>query len=329
MSVQVPINHADFRPGTLTDERDIVFSMMLPGKEVAAMGDMICWMSAIKYVADNYTFVKGHLIVPEFFKPLAENVLKNYEKWTVHADSIPKHLQNGLPLKQQALVPINATGAHLIDLGYIYFMHMNPPPQGAGLYPEIDLSGARMPAELVGERYVVMTPVMGAITRLMEPETYNGICEHLVSRGITPVHMGHTEMKGRQLLLHPEYAVNAGVNLINRTSLVDAALVMKNAQLTLGIDNGLLHLAAMTDATILYGFTIAGPKQRRVRRRLGKTFEIYASKEAVPCLFCQESVRFFIGHDFKTCLYRDAVPMCIKRVDKKAWNGAIDNIVKG
>ncbi|MCA9339388.1 MAG: hypothetical protein KDA17_00580 [Candidatus Saccharibacteria bacterium] len=326
--LQVNITNPHFRPNTLTDEKDIVFNFMLPGKPTAAMGDMICWLSAIKYAADNYNFVRGHLIVPNFFLGIAANVLHGYDNWEIHADSVPKKLQGGLPLKQQVLHPINATGAHLVDLGYMYFMNITTPVDG-GLYPELNWedTDVELPKKLRGEKYVVMTPVIGAITRMMPAETYNGIVDHVLSMGLTPVHLGRRTMQGRNLVVREDYDLS-GIDLLDQTTLKEAAWIMKHALVTVGIDNGLLHLAAMTDASIVYGYTIAGPRQRRIRRRSGDTFEVFADKSEVPCLFCQEHVRFLVNHDFKNCLYKDEVPKCIEGIKKWQWVKAINMAIR-
>ncbi len=297
--------------------------MMLPGHKTAAMGDMICWMAAIVHIAENYNFVNGHLIVPRYFFQVAANVLHKFPQWQIHADKIPERLQDGKPLKRQLEFPINATGAHLLDLGFIYFMQMTPPPDGADIYPELDLSNEVLPPKLRGKKFIVMTPVIGAVTRMMPVKTYNKIVDYIVNIGLTPVHLGKSEMLNRSLTINEGYDLTKGINLIDETTLKEAALIMKCAEMVVGIDNGLLHLAGMTDATILYGYTIAGPRQRQIKRRHGRTYELYGDKKTIPCLFCQEHVRFIIDHSFKTCLYQENEPQCVKALNAESFIATI------
>jgi ADP-heptose:LPS heptosyltransferase len=141
-----------------------------------------------------------------------------------------------------------------------------------------------------------------------------------------PVFLGKSEMTRRDL--KSDYDYSRGYNLIDKTSLMEAAKIMKEAQVVLGIDNGLLHLASMTDATILYGFTMVGPEHRRISRPFGDTYELYGNKETLPCLFCQEKVRFFLGHNFKDCIYKEHTPACVRALNIESWVSTIEMALK-
>jgi hypothetical protein len=323
----VIINNPNFRPGTETQRREIVFSMMRQGQITAALGDMICWMPAIEYVAENYNFVLGHLMVPPFFHEIAANIMRKYPHWRVHT-KLPERLADGAPLKLPMDHPINATGMHLIDLGFVYFTGINPVPEGAKLYSRLDLEDVAMPKELedIGA-YVVMTPGASAVTRTMLPSVFNAITKHLQSKGITPVFLGDREMYNRKIGFDERYDLTVGVDLIGKTTLLQAAKIMEFARMVMGIDNGLLHLAALTDVTILYGYTMTGPEQRRVYREHGHTVELYANKKDVPCLFCQERVRFFIDHHFTNCIYKENEPACVKALNAESWIANIDAVL--
>lgn len=322
----VEIKHPNFRPGTQTEMKEVVFNFMLPEKKSAAMGDMICWLPAIEFIAERYNFVLGHLVIPQFFKQIATRVLEKYPHWKIHTE-IPDRLANGYPLKQQLEFPINATGMHLMDLGFIYFCHMNPPPEDFRRYPVLNLAGVKLPKELIGLRYAVMTPVIEAMNRKMPPDVFNAICDHLNQVGVTPVFLGKLGMLGRHGAIDEKYDLSKGVNLLNKTSLLEAAVVCDQSQMVIGIDNGLLHLAAMTPATILYGYTMTGPTQRRVHRRFGHTVELYDDRPGA-CRFCQEWIRFFFEHDFTNCVYREHVPSCVRALNKESWIANIDAVLK-
>lgn len=267
------------------------------------------------------------MLVPAFFVEIAQNVLREYPHWRIHT-KVPDRL-DGTQLRQPLINPVNATMMHLIDLGFIYFAGMNPPPADFNFYPELDIDDIERPERLhIGSKYVVMTPGATAKNRTMLPSVYNAIADHLLSKGITPVHLGRTELEHRVGFgIDERYDLSKGVSLINKTSMLEAAMVMQDAEMVLGIDNGLLHLAAMTDTTIIFGYTIAGPNQRQVRRRHGHTFEMFADKEKLPCLFCQEHVRFFHEHHFTNCIYKENEPACVKALNAESWNATIDMVL--
>lgn len=324
----IEISNPNFRPKTFTEVKEWVFTLMMGKEKTAALGDMICWMSAIKYVAEQFNFVQGHLIVPSFFMEIAQNLMREYPHWRIHT-KIPDRLANGFPIKAPMMHPVNATAVHLVDLGYLYFAGMMP-PEGFGQYPVLDLSDLEMPPHLsellVIGAYAVMTPGATTKNRAMPPSVYNGICDHLLTKGITPVHIGTSQMEYREIQpqMNAQYDFSKGINLIDKTSLLEAALIMSDARMVIGIDNGLLHLAAMTDTTILFGYTVAGPRTRQIRRPHGHTIELYADKEKLPCLFCQENVRFFMDHHFTNCIYKENEPACIKALNVESWNASID-----
>lgn len=329
----VEIRNPHFRKGTFAELREVVFSYMEPGKKTAALGDMICWLSSIIYIAENYNYVTGHLIVPPFFMEIAQSILREYPHWRVHT-KIPDRLANGFPLQQPHIHPVNATAMHLTDLGFLYFAGMMPPNEMSRMYPVLDTDDLELPEQvfkpLYAHRYAVLTPGATSLTRTMPAKIYNGIVEHLLSRNIVPVHLGTTSMEYRaiQPKMDEGYDFEKGVNLIDKTSLLEAVRVMADAEMVIGIDNGLLHLAGMTDTTILFGFTMAGPNQRRINRRFGHTIELYADKEKLPCLFCQENVRFFIDHDFSNCIYKEKVPACITALNIESWKASIDQALE-
>lgn len=325
----ITITNPNFRPGTKTDIREVVFSMMMPGKFNAALGDMICWMAAIKYVAEQYNYVAGHLIVPAWFIEIAANVMRPYPHWRVHP-AIPDRLANGFPLKQPMEHPINATGMNLVDLGFLYFTGIVPPPEGSRDYPQLDLSEVELPKAVRDLNYAVMTPGVSdfARSRMMTPEAFNGIADHLNKIGITPVFLGKSDMgKDRTIGINTGYDLTKGLNLMDSTTLLQAAKVIESSRFILGIDNGLLHLAGMTGATIMYGYTVAGPDQRRITRPHGHLVEFYPDKEKLACVFCQERVRFFIDHAFTNCIYKENVPVCVQMLNAETWIHGIDTVL--
>lgn len=323
---KVLVRNENFRANTQTEMKECVFSMMEIGKDSAAMGDMICWLTSIKFVAENYNYIQGHLIVPYWFIEVAANIMREYPHWRVHS-RIPERLSSGAPLRCPSVNPVNATMMHLVDLGFIYFAGMLPPNDEARNYPELNLEDVGIHgavADLKGN-YVVMTPGTTALTRMMLPSAFNGAVDHLLKLGITPVFLGTESMdRGkRPIAFNEAYRLDLGLNLIGKTSLMEAAKIMEGAKFVMGIDNGLLHLAGMTDVPIVFGYTMAGPNQRRIYRQWGTTVEVHADKKMLPCLFCQEHVRFF-DHSFTQCLYKEYEPMCVRALNADTWVANID-----
>lgn len=326
----VEIRNPNFRPGTTAELKDVVFNFMTSDAKTAALGDMICWMPAIKFIAETYNYVAGHLIVPEYFMDVALSMMREYPHWRIHT-KIPDKL-NGCQMRRPIVDTVNATHGHLVDIGFIYFAMTLYPPPDARNYVELDLEDIELPKVLgfrFDESYAVMTPGATAGNRTMPPDIYNGIADHLLSKGVIPVHLGRTEMADRTHgpKFNTGYDLTKGINLIDRTSLLEAAKIMSLSEMVLGIDNGLLHLAGTTDAAIIFGYTMAGPVQRRIYRKHGHTMELYPDKSELACFSCQEHVRFFSMHNFTNCIYKEEVPLCVRILTRDSWTAGIDQIL--
>jgi ADP-heptose:LPS heptosyltransferase len=218
----------------------------------------------------------------------------------------------------------------LVDLGFIYFCGLNPPPEDADKYPLLDLEDIPLRKDLQDIKYAVMTPGCTAKTRAMPASVYNAICDHLLNLNIIPVHLGVTEMDGgiRKIEMNEGYDFSKGIDLRNKTSVIEAAKTMDCAEMVIGIDNGLLHLASMTKTTVIFGYTMVGPRHRRPNRWMGRIYELHADKEKLPCLFCQEKMRFFFDHHFTNCIYKENEPQCVKAINKESFIATIDLAIK-
>jgi len=75
----------------------------------------------------------------------------------------------------------------------------------------------------------------------MQAHAFNQMCDHSNSKNITPVFLGKTSMDKRDIKVDERMDFSKGVNFIDKTSLMDAAFIMKNSEMVIGVDNGLLH----------------------------------------------------------------------------------------
>jgi hypothetical protein len=81
---------------------------------------------------------------------------------------------------------------------------------------------------------------------------------------------------------------------------------MQHAACTVGLDNGLLHLAACVPSNIIFGYNIAAPSQRRPVRRLpGRILDITLDKAELACRHCQTHMKQQNLINFRNCFYGD------------------------
>lgn len=211
---------------------------------------------------------------------------------------------------------------HLTTHAFLILMDQVPPSEESMQYPQApkvhvyDLEGSSIEpllAEHDGEYedhkpYIVFTVGYTSDTRKWPAFAINQLARMCAKRGLTPVLLGTT--KKLNVGQSNDY-IKAGVDddidrrlfvdLVDRTSLVEALGIIQRARAVVGVDNGLLHLAHCTDAPVVAGYTTLKPEHRLPARPKGKTEVVTA---AVPCGGCQ-SRGFAINTDWRTCLFED------------------------
>lgn len=289
-------------------------------------GDLINWMRPIQWLAECATWIDGTLIHPTYFTELATYWLKPYPRWG-HKDY--KHLQEidkadqtpfrgPVVLQQESL---NATGAHLMTCGWVYFTNKECAPEGCdstgrpwNAYPYLEqefLNTIEIPKETPEPgTYAVITTGITTPSRTVKPEYWNYVIDYVRSLGLTPVFLGKTLVEtGNQRNIHTEWRkevrYDLGVNLIDKTSMMQAAAVMSKAAVVIGHDNGLLHLAGCTDVPIVFGYNLASPKHRRPIRPTENVYDVFLDNKELACNFCQSNNNFVIGQNYRSCYYGD------------------------
>lgn len=311
MSTQ--LDPTTFRPGTLAVPRRARFVIGNCG-----MGDKVAYLSALKWIMETQPQVQGTACVHSFFVPFARKILN---KWVIDDIKTVNRNENIL-IKFPMSEEVNATGQHLIDLGFIYYANLSPVPAEWNYYVELPQTMKKPPFAIDKHMpYAVMTPGATVPTRTMPPKVFNSLKDYIVSLGITPVFLGKTQIQDtHHAKFEVAYDYSGGINLIDRTDLFEAAEIMRHAKFVIGLDNGLLHLAATTEVPIIFGYNIASPTHRRPRRRKGAIYDVVPD-EGLACRFCQSKMRF-LAHHFSDCLYKDL--LCLDHMTAKKYIDAID-----
>lgn len=335
-----------FRPGTVCYPMRMSFVLMNGG-----MGDYITWMRPIQWLAEEATWIDGEVIVPVYLQELATYWLRG-KPWRIktyrdiqearQSDEVP--YRGPVILQQESL---NATGAHLSTCGWVYFTNKERAPEHADLsgvpwdsYPRLlqeDLDRVVFPEELRGslpKRYAVITTGITTESRKVPGAYWNPIIEHVIARDLTPVFLGKSVVEtGNPKNIHTQWGADVrydlGIDLRDKTTLMQAAALMSHAAVVIGHDNGLLHLAGCTDVPIVYGYNMASPDHREPKRPSGNVFNVTLTREELVCNFCQSKINFVVGFDFKKCFYGDLA--CIKMLfanGAKRWLTQIDRALE-
>lgn len=325
-----------FRPRTPMYKMRMNFIFLNGG-----MGDYVAWAQAVRWLASEATWIVGTAVVPDYFVELMQHWLKPFPAWGVTTYSTLRDLPKAdetpfrgpMALQSESL---NATGAHLFTCGWVYFTNKEKAPPGWDHYAPLEqdfLNGVELPTEVAGlqkGRYAVITTGVTTNSRRVPGSAWNPIIDHVRSKGLTPVFLGKgTVVTGNPKNIHTEWSdeVNygLGVDLRDKTTLMQAAAIMSRAAVVIGHDNGLLHLAGCTGAPIVFGYNLASPEHREPLRKAGRTYNVTLTYAELACNHCQSRLNFMIGYNFRECFYKDL--KCIDMLfenDGARWKTQID-----
>ena len=326
-----------FRPGTVLPIVKLNFVF-----QGAGLGDYTAYLPALIWNMKNCPWLKCRLFVAPEFMEFAKNILWPWadkmqvcsilkiNEITGPGEIIrgPGLTMNGTKFAQLA----NGTGGHLVTLGFMYFCNLFPPPEGANKYPVINFEGhdPHLPDSLHPRTYVVITTGGVSENRTVPGAYWNPIVEHVKSKGLTPVFIGKSEIvKGLPVKFPDGCDYSAGLDLRDKTTLMQAAWLMKNAACTVGLDNGMIHLAACTDAVIVAGYNMVHPRERRPNRVAGKWAEVTLTREELACTHCQTNMKSMFPHTFNRCLYGDVKCLDLLFADgARKWIDAIELVLR-
>lgn len=173
---------------------------------------------------------------------------------------------------------------------------------------EIDL-----PSDIIlPDRYVVIAATATERVKTMPNETVNEISKYVISKGYVPVFIGKTEshtgegnnkIKGN--VADIDYSL--GLNLLDKTDILQTAKIIEGAQVFVGMDGGATHIAGVTKTKIVVGYTFINPNHNLPIRNDQIGYDCYpiVPDESLKCRFCQTNCNFYYNHDFRKCIYND------------------------
>ncbi len=215
----------------------------------------------------------------------------------------PMLARNGVPMPRQYF---QCMGAHPFDVGTSMYMSSLLPD---AKLPVLDYPANQLPPNIkrLNGKYIVFTCGGTTPIRTMTGEHLNPLIDYALELGLTPVFLGkrdllNTGKVSTQFADDTNYS--AGIDLREKTSLKTAACIMQHAGATVGIDGGLLHLAAvMKDSRLVFGYNITSIEHRVPRRNHGKTINVTLTNEELPCIGCQSKWKLVPNCSFDECNY--------------------------
>lgn len=295
------------------------------------VGDHVASLVAINYIDKKYPWVKQLVWTPDFLVSFAKHLLPKTVTVAGYVDMVKDYDKN-LTTKTTAWGGVTSPmKIHCLDYAFLKLCDEIPAIEHKNYLQispdEIDTDGMTLPKD-----YVVITTGYTAKVRKFKDIEVNKIVPWCKAKGIEVVFLGQTQTNtGSAHIIKGAFDKNinytTGVNLIDKTTLLQAAKIMGNAVAVVGVDNGLLHVAGCTQVNIIGGFTTVSPEMRMPVRHnaLGWNFHAVRPDANLPCSFCQETTNFLYGHDYKDCIYKDY--KCVDQMKAEKFITELEKIV--
>lgn len=299
------------------------------------LGDCIARLPAVAYIVKNHKHVKLHVWVPDYFKEFAINCLRDYDVY-VRGYSENKKFKEHFLARCFSIHRYNNMASHLVDNAFHVLVNKDVGAEDMN-YLKPDLSKTNINKFNLPEKYVVMTSGFTAPAREMYAQYINEIVNYIISRDYEVVWLGKRVIstgispKDKPADIIGEFSkeidYTKGINLIDKTALLESTKIIAGAKTIVGLDNGLLHLAGCTDIPIVGAFSTVEPKYRMPYRnnQLGWNFYPVVPPENLKCRFCQSNWTFTYDHNFMECYHKDYA--CLSQLKPELYIKELDKVL--
>lgn len=298
-----------YRKGTILHHSEYNFLL-----EKGGMGDLIAQLPAVKYSLDNHPQLLVNLWVHNYGAELCKKAFEKYDRVTVYSlkeyeEKFNKNLYGRSPYAHR----IGNLAWHMTDHAFatIVGKQVEAKDKNYIQIEPINVSSFNLP-----EKYMVVTTGFTSKARRWRRESISEVCDYITKIGYTPVFLGKSfteAYNGEGITGNFDIDESKGISLIDKTSLLEAHGIMARAKCVIGVDNGLLHLGAMSEVPIIYAFTSVIKEHRLPYRHNEMGWNCYPieSKE-LKCFGCQSNCSFPpIDHDFRNCMYEVDAYKCV------------------
>lgn len=277
------------------------------------MGDMVSRLAVFKYILDTTDHVSYEIYWHDYFVEFARWLLPEGRRVRHHPATalIDVGVDRRIPfLTFNPKNTVSSMSRHLVSHACDILLDKAVPleqisyPQA----PRVDVSWLELP-----ESYIVVSTGKTSDTREWLPEEINRYVSLVKTKLELPVvflgkrdvvDIGAGAQTQAQFSSGVDYSV--GIDLRDKTSLQEAVGVIQNARAVVGVDNGIIHLAGLTDTPIVAGFTSVAPEHRVITRRgvPGYKTKVVYPAETLTCRGCQSNFTL-VSHDYRECFYKN------------------------
>lgn len=296
-----------------------------------AMGDVIAAAPVVKWAIENYyPDHKNYLVVAKgMFRPLFPFVPdENFRDYDVRENSWGVPLNYAMACLNQKKEPMIVRNTpkhmHLSQFASIKLMDRILSDKYLRYVPltPVSIESFNLP-----KKYVVFVSSYRDDTRAWHADYILETAKWVSTVGYCPVFIGKTDMKLETHLipkssLPPVIEGLEHIDLRNKTSIPELAMIMSNAKAVVGLDSGPIHLAGTTSVPIVCGFTSILPEYRIPFRKKGVFLSVTPN---IPCIGCESNWSSHF-HNFENC-YLGHIDCC-KQMTSEKFISKLKSILK-
>lgn len=279
------------------------------------LGDMIARLPAIKYAHDHFRQLHMNVYWHDYFIDVAKLLLPETDRLRHKTLSEMAWADDKIPLTDFSPRHISSFSMHLTEHAYLMLINRIPVKDRHLWYLQAPpLVSERLDKVLFEDppgKFIGITLGYTALTRAWPTEEINKVIRWCAERELTPVLLGSSQKSnvgngnGIQAKFDlDEIDQDFCINIIDKTTLIEALCVIQKCKAIIGVDNGLLHLASCTSTPVVWGFTSVLPEHRLPYLPASHRHAVVLPDDNLSCTGCQ-SKAYFVRHEFKYCLYKD------------------------
>ena len=306
-----------FRNGTTIEQFNVRIDLNYGG-----LGDLLARLPAIRYAYNQWPHLNMYVFCYDYSYKLLEACLKpfNDRVYLMPFSAQKRWLERSWCARMAALdfTPTMITGVrmHLTEQGFITICDKTPHNTKEWNYLQPDLTNIDVSEYNIPESYGVLCTERTAPVREWPAQEVNKVARWMLQNKITPVFLGKSSNelgadKGQVETQSEVKPLEGVLDLRDQTSLLEATKILANAKFVAGVDNGLLHLASLSDVPTIWGFTTVEPEQRLPYRHGSQRYRALTVEpdKTLDCRYCQSNQHFVMVEgrpwNYKNCMYGD------------------------
>lgn len=296
-------------------------------------GDCIAYLVAVNYIVKELPWINLLIWVPDYLLNFAKHVLPKGAIIRNFTDAQKKYNKNNIGLTTKWLGQHTPMKTHPVDYAYHMLCDMSTIPLEYKNYlkirpEEIDIKHFKLP-----EKYVTINIASTSKVKELPGNVINDISKHAIQKGYTPVYVGKKVsdlgIKGQELTANiaNDTDFSLGIDLTDKTSLLEAAAVIAGSSAFIGMEGGLTHLAGCTDVSIISSYSFIDPNLMAPIRngKIGDNCHFIVPDESLGCRFCQSNMPLIFDLDFRTCFYKDF--LCVSQLTFNKFKEKMDLVL--